>query len=86
MYAVAVILKIHCISKVFFMNTNPLHVPANTQNYATYCIHVHVQCMYDCLTSVPVVLAAACIRSLNAVLYLALMTLNSSRNEKDGIT
>ena len=81
-------IHVHCschtqdISKVFFMNTNPL--PANTQNYATYCIHV--QCMYDCLTSVPVVLAAACIRSLNAVLYLALMTLNSSRNEKDGIT
>ena len=38
------------------------------------------------LTSVPVVLAAACMRSLNAVLYFALITLNSSRNEKDGIT
>lgn len=58
------------ISKVFF-NTDAL--PA-----------IKIQCI--CLTSVPVVLAAACIRSLNAVLYLALMTLNSSRNEKDGIT
>lgn len=38
------------------------------------------------VTSVPVVLAAACMRSLKAVLYFALMTLNSSRNEKEGIT
>lgn len=60
------------ISKVFF-NTDAL--PA-----------IKIQCICLTRTSVPVVLAAACIRSLNAVLYLALMTLNSSRNEKDGIT
>ena len=38
------------------------------------------------LTSDPIVRAAACMRSLNAVLYFALMTLNSSKNENDGMT